>query len=450
MSLQKFYQNNIYTTFIKSLLYNFNTPTIDTISSGDFLIKDFDYIIGNQIVHCTKSGYYIDEQTIADSSMMGLSLDEMSNKDRCDYEFIQYYTFGDKIINLTKRYVPKASYYDADIHKHFGNYLRALRDVKKIDLMSMYNCFSYQQINGIEITNTGAEISDNEKNKLFAIPIKFNQKYTLAIDCMNVKIMPILINNEGPCKFAADLLVNTSKYQSFFKPSVISSMSINTPYMYEFSLATNNISVEKEVTPKEYARYTGTKYIKTGDPIKYIVVEDNSVSYTDTVRSMLYKNQKYLHLLIQMPKGNKSSIICLEGDYTSTPEYIADVVSIDNASEQVLTDNLHSAPLLLNNQLDTTSYAFNTKIIPYLLHHTVTNQEWIDENISTIQKLLNYRDEYIFEDGVWSNKVRYLLYKLYINSDYRYSKYDIIGFYDTLTERYLHDRFDKEKMYRGK
>lgn len=130
--MQQFFTDTIESKFIKELLYKSNLPLLTTKSSGDYIVKDFFYIYDGSIIKCTKSG------NIGD-----------------DGEFSIYddYELGKKYLNLTENHISKYNYYDTDTHEKLGDYLRVLRDVRGIDLMPYYNCFSYKTISGFEISS---------------------------------------------------------------------------------------------------------------------------------------------------------------------------------------------------------------------------------------------------------------------------------------------------------
>ena len=54
--LQRFYEDNIQSRFIKALLYNTPIPTIQSIVPGDYIIKGAQYIYKRQVIKCTTSG----------------------------------------------------------------------------------------------------------------------------------------------------------------------------------------------------------------------------------------------------------------------------------------------------------------------------------------------------------------------------------------------------------
>ena len=411
---------------------------IDTVIDGDFLVKGFTYIIGNRVVNCTKSGYYF-ENSRSLFGQVGSSLSETAVDAECEYELVQYYTFGDYIQNATERFISNTSYYDEATHRAFGKYLRVLRDVKHINLMNMYNCFSYQLISNINLHSNKIEQSSTE-DKVFAIPIKFNREYTLLIDCLNIKIAPIFLYDKGACAQGSELYIANNLISPYFNVTCV-----NTPkYKFCFSLDSLKNKTIKEVTAEEYKSWTGSKYIETDSPVKYMIVEEHEQPLNDDARTLLYKNEKYLYLAIQIPKGNTSRIVCIENHHECN-DYVYDVSTVDNVPQEILMNTLQSKNELCKSTLDKTTYAYSTQIIPYLLHHVVTNNEWISENIMHIQELLNHDDQYIFEDTVWSNKLQYLLYRAAMNAPELYDKHDCIGFLDKDLEHYLHSAYSKKE-----
>ena len=90
------------------------------------------------------------------------------------------------------------SYYDSETHYHLGQYLRCLRDIKGIDLMPFYNCFNHKYISDIRlnIDKPYIDISSDPNIQVLAIPIKFNQLYTIALDSSDRLLMKAIIYDD--------------------------------------------------------------------------------------------------------------------------------------------------------------------------------------------------------------------------------------------------------------
>lgn len=222
------------------------------------------------------------------------------------------------------------------------------------------------------------------------------------------------MNDIGPIKYLNGDLLTDVVFPNTFKVSTLNSISFKTPQLYSFSLESDSISDEEKLK--------------------------------------LYKYRKYLTLLVQLPISNKSSFTVLEGDYTNAPMYITDVTRVDELDQKILSDRLRTNCELMSID-DNVTYAYCDKIVEYLTHNVISHKEWIENNISDIQRIIN--DTYKvtmqdangelytkskcfeFEDGVWSNKLRYLIYKYYLSSDSRYNKNDVMGFVDSDVERFL-------------
>ena len=101
--------------FIKETLKEFNLPNIPVATDDTKLYPNMLYIKDLGIYR-----YRRDDQLIKE-------LD---------------YFFNRPVFNLTRNMSITTSYYSTDIHEYLGEYLRFMRDYKKYNLMSLYNCFS--------------------------------------------------------------------------------------------------------------------------------------------------------------------------------------------------------------------------------------------------------------------------------------------------------------------
>ena len=322
------------------------------------------------------------------------------------YEIIDNYIFGESKTNLTRKHILSDNFYSRDAHKYLGDYLRCFRDIYDVNLMSMYNCFTYDLIDGLSLNdnvNKPYSLETKENYKILSIPIKFNRKYTLVFDNNNFTLIyPMLLTNSGLLNVGDEYIVDIDDYRNFkdyLKLQKISSISFNRPYVYEINC--DNIE--------------------------------------------LYRLEKYLRLIVQLPSTNKSSIVVLEGDFSSDCINIINGEYVDEISKQDIIDQALSSKKKLTMLDDNTQYAYNDIIIQYLLQNVITNREYITENIHEQQLKLNTFSPLSFLPDLWSNQIRYAAYMSYMNSDYKHDKYDINGFIDSKMEKYINEMYNKRK-----
>ena len=303
--------------FIKELLKEFNLPnmsvvTDDTIKfyDGEIYIKDLDIV-----------KYY---------------------KKLNGFKKIGNYYFNRPMMNLSSNIIITSSTYGSDIHEYLGNYLRFLRDYRKINLMSLYNCFSNRTI---------FPKGYDEQYNYYAAPVKFNEKYTIGFDSpVPIEIYCTLWNNvpiELPSSLVTTLEENTR--------IVINNCSINKPIIYD-----KLMSKYSKIT-KEYEGFED--YIK-------------------------YKNS--LRLVIKMPIYNKTSITILEGDYSFNS--VIDNRPTTTGHFGFEEDKYHYKNYPTNLSLlsvnDNEKHPFADRLIEYLLDAAVTNVDELDENIKRTQDSL--------------------------------------------------------------
>lgn len=118
-----------------------------------------------------------------------------TQKDYAGYYSERYYIYNRHEINHSTTLPVTNNEYDSQTHEYLGNYLRFLRDYNKLDLMSLYNCFSNNICPELDIAigvkhgvnNEGAEYtakfrSDSDLYKIYMIPVKMFKTYTIALD----------------------------------------------------------------------------------------------------------------------------------------------------------------------------------------------------------------------------------------------------------------------------
>lgn len=177
-------------------------------------------------------------------------------------------------------------------------------------------------------------IGTTTTTKLLAIPIKFNQTYTVALECSTRVLMrSIIYGTSGMTRISY-------KSDSYYTDMLSGS--------YMMHLAT---SFDKPFTYK----------VETTDP-------------------SLYQHEKDLYLVIQVPKSNKSSVVVLEGDYTKLGE-----VKTDTNSTRLYGLHRNLSLLRMDSQ---ETYAFSDRLIEYLLDNVITHRDELTDNIDRAQAAL--------------------------------------------------------------
>ena len=336
------------------------------------------------------------------------------------------YTYNLKIRNYTKNLKIQNNVYDSYTHEYLGDYLRFQRDYRNINLMPLYNCFSNTLCPRLNIsfdvvadainsdTNEiikgyTAKFDTRETNyKIYMIPIKLFQKYTIAIDCFT--------DVEVCCGFYGKYQYDTT-YNKIAEDTYrcFNSMLFNKPVLYD--------------------PMTGLK------------------KYLDPRHSLeIAQHETDLKLFIKLPISNKSSIVILEGDYTEyTPSTIIkhsltndDNFIVVNNRTQVnfdgdLDENIKHlvTSLQLLAQNTGISYPFADRLIEYLVGNAVTPVDDISDNIKRAKKVINAKTNALRDDeGVWEKIMQLILYN-YASSNFNVrTNHDILGYVDKDTESY--------------
>lgn len=466
---QEFFKSNIESKFIKYLLSYTPLPIFPTISSDDTMIQGCIYIYKDKILECTKTGRFnglnansfIDDHLYVNEYVLSTDDDyvlshwnpETRNYDIylpdegkqggyyysneqgkwinsgipgiggltvtddvvryyyrpvAEYKILDDFAFGQYVPNVTQRFISNVSYYDPQTHRFLGEYLRCLRDIYGLDLMGLYNCFDYDSASNFKLTQTGIVESEPLKEKVLLVPIKFNKTYTIALDCdfpvfvKSVFYDGVLLKDSEGKDFSNLLQENVTRYNG---------LRFNSPVTYS---VTNNTEIDSQVdeSSEEYQRLYAEKLV------------------TDRT---LQEHEKYLYLAIQLPKTNSSSIVVIEGNYsTVASNYITSAEGINKLSDRQLSEVFRSELSLLQSNTQT-QIPYADKLIAYLLQYTIDCREEIDENVARIETKIGYdptlKD---FYKGIWDTDLRYALYNRYMgldNIDY-IEKLDILGFVD--------------------
>ena len=337
------------------------------------------------------------------------------------------YTYNLKIRNYTKNLKIQNNVYDSYTHEYLGDYLRFQRDYRNINLMPLYNCFSNtlcprlninfdvveDVIDGAtnKVTKKGyvAKFDTRETNyKIYMIPIKLFQKYTIAIDCFTD--VEVCCGFYGKYQYGSAYdTVAEDTYRCF------NSLLFNKPVLYDPAAGLK-------------------KYLDPRHPLE------------------IAQHETDLKLFIKLPISNKSSIVILEGDYTEyTPSTIIkyspakddDFVVVNNHTQVNFDGDLDEnikhlvTPLQLLAQNTGISYPFADRLIEYLVGNAVTPVDDISDNIKRAKKVINAKTNALHDDeGVWEEIMQLILYNYASNNFNVRINHDILGYVDKDTESY--------------
>ena len=337
------------------------------------------------------------------------------------------YAYNLKIRNYTKNLKIQNNVYDSYTHEYLGDYLRFQRDYRNINLMPLYNCFSntlcprldisFDVVEDVidsttnKVTKKGyvAKFDTRETNyKIYMIPIKLFQKYTIAIDCFT--------DVEVCCGFYGKYQYG-SAYDTIAEDTYkcFNSMLFNKPVLYDPAAGLK-------------------KYLDPRHPLE------------------IAQHETDLKLFIKLPISNKSSIVILEGDYTEyTPSTIIkyspakddDFIVVNNHTQVNFDGDLDEnikhlvTPLQLLAQNTGISYPFADRLIEYLVGNAVTPVDDISDNIKRAKKVINAKTNALRDDeGVWEEIMQLILYNYASNNFNVRINHDILGYVDKDTESY--------------
>lgn len=421
----KFNDNNIYVGYIKQLLHDFNLPSLKLYTTGMPLCDGVLYIKDN----------YIQKYDVSKKAFIP----------------IMPYVFNQPILNYTKNLKISNCLYDSHTHEYLGEYLRFIRDYKKVNLMSLYNCFSNSLIDSlsVKLSETATFESDNKKYKIYAFPVKFFKKYTLAFSCKQ----PV----EIICGF----------------------------YTKSFLSADNTSSVYN-ISNQTYLKVAASNFKK---PFIYDKLADLSFNVKE-----LLEHEQDLKMFIKVPLDNNTSIVVLEGEYLNTNEktfnnvtykwentstivnYKKPLINYDSVKVGSVTypqqftaydpvtgknktvfqyyvtdqpnDELNDINYISKLQLleinSNTFFPFSDRLIEYLLDNPVTKSESISDNIERIQEELIRRKQEGFDGSrytkvgissvankaIWEDRYKAVLYDIANETGILDTEFDVLGYLD--------------------
>lgn len=250
----KFNNNNLLTGFIKQKLKDFNLPKYRVLRPDMMPFEDCIYLSPGDNQYILKG-----------NSLGGTTKTNI------------LYRWGKPLLNITKNLTLINNIYDYYTHEYLGDYLRFVRDSKNINLMSLYNCCSNNLVNNLEIKwlkggveKTFIDKVENTLYKIYMIPAKFYEKYTIGIDSdLGIEIIAGFYSNNSLIDIRQNGQVGDFYDSTYLK---VSSLSLNNPILYD---KIYNLNIDKNI----------------------------------------YLREKDLKIFIKVPFNNKSSLVMLEGNF---------------------------------------------------------------------------------------------------------------------------------------
>lgn len=418
----KFNNTHIFTGYLKQLLASFNLPTckvytknfakyleqngiedpmvVESFDTIEFVVNSqskkraanrINYLIGNEISH------YLLKYDAANNS-----LDRTSGQWQQSAPLV--YDSTKRIPGFTKTLSSPGTEYDTATHEYLGDYLRFVRDYYNVNLMSLYNCFTNKVCNNLFYSFKQSEDSESyitfdsqdARYRIYSLPVKLFQNYTIAIDCIDgVEMFCGLYKTslESSDK-SSDLIRKTYKKEN--------GAIFSQPFLYD-KLDVQNWS------------FSDATELSEGFPK---LVNGNSAD-----RFEIMTREQDLRLFIKVPTSCKSSIVILEGDYrtynNSKYEFVDghwsyqqnhSIINFD--SKQDIDENsfglISKVQLLAFNTGE--SYPFADKLVECLSNSTILPTDAIADNIKRAQKVMEQNNHYFKVSGLWENKMQKIIY----------------------------------------
>lgn len=289
-----------------------------------------------------------------------------------EFKVLADYIYNTQIVNVTKRLEMTSAIYDNYTHEYLGDYLRFVRDYHHVDLMSLYNCFGKKRPSRIYYTQKLSNTftlnidTDNSNYNYYIVPVKFNKNYTIAMDSdIKWEIVTLLYSN---------IFVE---------------------------------NVPESLIKESYRTISGSKFSK---PFLY----STYFSCADTC----WDKEKNLVLLLKIPSFVNSSIVILEGDYTSYSDIIDGTqitdIKYDDEAKNEKIEYVNKCSLIEANLEN--SYPFSDRLVEYLLENAITPADKFQKNITRTQDAV-YNGVVKGYYGIWDNQLKNSIHNLLLKPD---------------------------------
>jgi hypothetical protein len=356
------------------------------------------------------------------------------------------YVYGDKILNYTKTLKINSNTYDYYTHEYLGDYLRFHRDFLNLNLMPLYNCFSNRACDKLHLRwkigpsafdNTVVFDSSDSNFKIYMLPVKLFQKYTIAID----SAAPI----EMCCGIYGDYQDTRAKFKNIpqYTYTRVTTSAFSQPFLYDALVYTEGDS--------EHTTFIDRLLASKNDGQQTLIE--------------LAQNECDLKLFIKIPVSNESTIVVLEGDYRTWNDSLWNMNAKDgqgkldptkcqkacNHSVINIEHRFTSAdkfdlitPLQLLQLNTREQHPFADRLIEYLIGNAISNSETeIYDNVRRAQCALEtnsdqtgYRTNI---PGLWNYEMNVLFYEFMTSGNLATKfniNHDILGYVDKDVEKF--------------
>lgn len=470
--------SNICVGFIKQLLATFNLPMIPVVKEDMYLKEGNFYIYGFKIIKMlttvSKAPSTLSSQTYEDIAPY------IWNKKAVGSSL----AYNKKALNFTQTLAVNSNIYDTHTHTYLGNYLRFLRDFTGLNLMSMYNCFSNEIVNNIDINFTINSLTPIQYNRVVNQTLTMSSTYPGATITQNTddsfSSLNINLDNDAydngvldvpyeETPFIKQIQVSSSdtKYKIYKIPVKFNksyTIALESPFPVEFvcGFYSKTLMTDTNLTTIYPKTYRSINAMRFSEPILF----DALTKFPPT--DAYIDKEEDLCLFIKVASSNKSSIVVLEGDYRqynsvyfndsdigSLQKHNYSVNNYDNKESyekesvpSVVTDKtkiklISSLQLLSINSL--ISHPFADRLLEYLVDNAITHLDAVSDNIKRIQKYLCASNKNYAIDvyGQWGNDYNNRIYdSVVLNNDYLVFHQDVLGYVDKDIEHKMGDAID--------
>lgn len=225
------------------------------------------------------------------------------------------YVFGQEYFNVTGAYRSNILGYDETTHFYLGQYLRMMRDVFDLDLMPFYNCYAGEYTADIDFDeNCNVTSTNSGLYKILSVPVKFGKQYMVAIDSdQPIEMMCAVYGSKGVLKKLTANLQDATISNNTITDSALNAN--HSTYRRFQKTSFKNPIIYKTIS---WHQLFNNYILTTEGKIDYDASAEADMYFTiadEKYDQGLGQFEKYLRLLIKVPRTLSSSVVVIEGDY---------------------------------------------------------------------------------------------------------------------------------------